>query len=90
MLKTPRAIHQFLHGKSFAWYTYEKFAFLCDFCSPLSFLEMTSLHQFLFVSCKLYLSRFYCQILADELCGISCNKVTKISKLRCQTRLTAL
>ena len=46
MLKTPRAIHQLLHGKPFAWYTYEKFAYLCAFCWPLSCFEMISLHQF--------------------------------------------
>ena len=36
MLKTPRVIYQFLHVKPFPWCTYEKFAFLCAFCSPLS------------------------------------------------------
>ena len=46
MHKPPRAIDQFLHGKSFALYNYEKFAFLCAFCSPLTFFEMISLHQF--------------------------------------------
>ena len=64
MLKTPRAIHQFLYGKPFAWYTYEKFAFLCAFCSPLSFFEMISLHQFYTRSfvCFLFITflRFYC------------------------------
>ena len=31
VLKTPRAIHPFLHGKPFAWYTYERFAFFVCF-----------------------------------------------------------
>ena len=57
MFKTPRAIHPFLHGKPFAWYTYEKFAFLCAFCSPLYFFSKwyhcTSFKlDLLFVSCN--------------------------------------
>ena len=36
-LKTPRAIHQFMHVKQFATYTKEKIVFLCTFCWSLSF-----------------------------------------------------
>ena len=62
MFKTPRAIHPSLHGKLFAWYTYEKFVFLCAFCSPLFFSKWYHCTSFkldlLFVSYKLCLSRF--------------------------------
>ena len=88
MLKPPRAIHQFLHSKPFPWYTCKKFAFLCAFCSPLSFSEMISLYQFYtytytlhfsFIFLVLFTERASPQLAKANLGGPCLNKqITKI------------